>query len=289
MDLSDPIADLKWLAIIVIVIWAVWVITGGPSRYESKNGYLLKPPSPLSTGEAYGKLPDVKLDIPETLNTPINRGQVALGTRPNLSERNPQKEYLEIMGKSDTPINITGWKLVGAKGRSAVIPQGASVFVSGKTNEKGDIYLARGEKAILISGKSPVGDSFKVNSCSGYLSQFQNFTPALKDSCPSPILPDTLEKYPLNNACLNYINNMDSCKAQISTLPKTISPICRDFIFTRVTYNQCVIDQQKNIDFQKDEEGEWRVYLGSNTELWADHDTIEFYDKGNTPIGAYVY
>lgn len=286
MDFTDPIEDLKWLAIIVVIIWIVWVLTGGPSRYEAKNGYLLKPPSPLSTGQTYGQLPDIKLKIPETMSVLLSDGRAVLGKSPSLRETNPQKEYLEIIGQSDTPVDITGWRLVGTKGNSAIIPQGNPIFLSGKVNQKEDISLSRGEKAVLVSGKSPVGNSFKVNSCSGYLTQFQEFTPAISNICPSPILPDTLEKYPLDSVCLDYINGMNSCEVQKNTLPKKLSPACRDFVFTRITYNQCVSDQENNIDFQNNE---WRVYLGSETELWEDHDTIKFYDKGGLLIGTYTY
>jgi hypothetical protein len=79
---------------------------------------------------------------------------------------------------------------------------------------------------------------------------------------------------------------MDSCEVQTSALPRNISATCRDFIFTHITYNQCVADRGNNSDFQSNE---WRVYLGSETELWDDHDTIKFYDRGGALIGTYSY
>ncbi len=282
----DAIKDLKWLAFVIVGIWIVWVLTGGPSRYEATHGIFLKPPAPLSTGETYGNIPEIKLKIPDTLNVTLYGGRAALGSRMSLKGTNPGEEYLEIVGQSDSPVNITGWKVTGSNGASAVIPQGTATFMSGRVNETKDIYLGRGDRAIIVSGNSPVGNSFRVNSCSGYLAEFQDFTPKLKDACPSPLVANSSGKYSLDSTCLDYINNMDSCETPTSALPKKLTASCRDFILTHTTYNTCAEDSRSNADFYKNE---WRVYLNKKEELWGDRDTIKFYDKNNNLIGTYAY
>ena len=287
MDGPSAIADLKWLGMIMVFIWVAWFLSGGPARYEASNqGVLLKPPSPLSTGETYGQPPKIDLEIPDTINVPLFGARAILGSKINIRATEPQKEYFEIVGQSDTPVNITGWRLVGKKGVSATIGQGARVFLSGQVNTENDIYLAKGDRATMVSGSSPVGYSFRINSCSGYLSQFQNFSPKLKNVCPSIADVSSLKDYPLNSTCLDYVNKMPLCETPVKTLPTSLSAVCREFILTHASYNSCVADNKNNSDFYSNE---WIVYLGKSSELWEDHDTIKFYAKDGTLIGTYTY
>jgi hypothetical protein len=50
----DAIKELKWLIIILVLLWVVWFMTGGPQRIESMKGFFIKPPSPIDTGQVYG-------------------------------------------------------------------------------------------------------------------------------------------------------------------------------------------------------------------------------------------
>lgn len=49
----DAVKDLKWFVFIVIVLWVLWYITGGPSHFESVNKPFIKPAAPIDTGEVY--------------------------------------------------------------------------------------------------------------------------------------------------------------------------------------------------------------------------------------------
>ena len=272
--------------VILAAIWFVWFLTGGPARYETTRGILLKPPSPLSTGETYGNLPDVKLKVPETLNIFLSGNRVVLGTRTNLKSAAPEREYIEIVGVSDTPVDITGWRLAGTKGVSAVIPKGVRLFTAGQVNQMNDIYLGKGDRAIIVSGDSPIGVSLRINACSGYLAQFQTFIPKINNICPSPLANDTLKNNPLNSSCLNYIDKMTSCTTPVSALPTNLGAACHEFILTHTTYNACVSDNKNSANFY---ENEWRVYLSKKEELFGSHDTIKFYDKDDNLIGTYIY
>ncbi len=39
---------------IVILLWFIWVFSGGPERYDQESGPYIKPPAPVGTGETYG-------------------------------------------------------------------------------------------------------------------------------------------------------------------------------------------------------------------------------------------
>lgn len=278
--------DLKWFLGVLAFIWVIWFLTGGPARYEKSQGVLLKPPSPLSTGETYGSLPGTKLKFPDTLNVFLDNDNAVLGINTNLRTTNPEGEYIEIIGQGETPVDITGWRIVGTKGVSGTISQGIRLFLAGQINQPNDIYLAKGDRAIVVTGNSPIGVSFKLNACSGYLAQFQAFTPKINKMCPSPLTSDTLKNKPLDSTCVSYLGKMTSCATPASALPKNLSAVCREFVLTHTTYNTCVSDNKNNPDFYANE---WRVYLEKGEELFGSHDTIKFYDKGGSLIGTYEY
>jgi hypothetical protein len=45
--------DMMWFLGIVLIVWVIWFVTGGPGRYDKTKPFL-KPPSPIDTGETYG-------------------------------------------------------------------------------------------------------------------------------------------------------------------------------------------------------------------------------------------
>jgi hypothetical protein len=51
---SDAGKLLKWAILVLITMWIVWYITGGPERTETAKGILIKPPTPLDSGQIYG-------------------------------------------------------------------------------------------------------------------------------------------------------------------------------------------------------------------------------------------
>lgn len=50
----DALKDLKWLLIILVVLWFIWFATGGRMHKASTSGPFLNPPAPLDNGGAYG-------------------------------------------------------------------------------------------------------------------------------------------------------------------------------------------------------------------------------------------
>lgn len=138
--------DLLWVGSMIVLLFFIWLITGGPSRIQ--NGPFIKPPAPLDTGESYGDLSKPKVVSTTTQNlvnvsSPVNRinddransslsttgsnqnqstsdvrtsrykGLVTLYSGSAFYEASANREYITIHGSSNIkePINITGWTL----------------------------------------------------------------------------------------------------------------------------------------------------------------------------------
>ncbi len=169
-----------------------------------------------------------------------------------------------------------------------MIPPSASPFLANSANILGATSLAPGGLALVATAASPVGVSFRENMCTGYLSQFQSFTPSLSDECPSPsqILPMTesnLVQY--GESCFDAIRNLPSCR-----FPQDLSGVsasCRAYLTEKLSYNGCVASNSFRAGFNANM---WRVYLGASGELWRNsHDAIRLLDAQGKTVSVYVY
>lgn len=206
-------------------------------------------------------------------------------------ETSPDEEYLEIKAdkKNKSPMKITGWKLKGKTGLDIAIGKGASyIYASVASQPQEDIYLKPGEKAIVITGKSPLGTSFKLNKCSGYFEQFHEFTPELNTECP--LLRDEELPSGLNDNCLDYIDRVSSCQTIVSIPYKysfKLSSSCQDFVTQNANYKTCLEKHKDDSDFYLPE---WRIYLERSGELWKKkRETIILYDDKNNIIDSQSY
>lgn len=202
------------------------------------------------------------------------------------------EEYLQIAADSrnTTSVDITGWSLESAlSGTRIYLPGGTSSFLMGTANVMGAIVLDPGGLAIISSAASPVGISFRENSCTGYLAQFQSFNPPLGGECPLPsaILPVTEENLrTYGDGCFDIVNSLQACEFP-QNLPDTLYTSCRAFLADRLSYNGCVQQNRSRSTFQKNL---WRVYLGSQTEIWRNsHDAIRLLDAIGRTVDVFVY
>jgi hypothetical protein len=203
----------------------------------------------------------------------------------------PKQEYAQIrVNTTKEPINITGWKLTSkSSGQTVTIPKGTYLFFTGTTNTEENIYLNSGDVVYLVTGISPNGASFKVNKCSGYLSQFQSFTPYLSTYCPQPRNEDlsSIPKTVNNDACLDYIDYFPSCRIQTETLPANWSYECTSFIYNKINYPSCVNTHKGDKDFYQKE---WRVYLKRSEKIWKDRrEEIILYDNVGKIVDTLTY
>lgn len=205
---------------------------------------------------------------------------------------NPVNEVVQIRtrGNASTTVLISGWTLKSeSTGQSVTIPKATYLFFANTVNSEEDIVLTGNEAVYLVTGYSPNGASFKINKCSGYLSQFQSWNPGLPYSCPSPrnenlsSIPKTVN----NDACLDYIDSMPSCRIQTSNLPANWSYECTNFIYTKINYPTCVDTHKNDKDFWGKE---WRVYLKRNARLWKDkRESVVLYDNEGKIVSKYTY
>lgn len=192
-------------------------------------------------------------------------------------------EYITLrVNGAKTPINITGWTIKSrSSGVSIAIPQASKLFFANSRNSEEDVFVNSGDTIYINTGLSPNGSSFKLNKCSGYLSQFQTFYPYIYTSCPAPKdeVKSSIPKTVNNDACLDYIDYFPSCRIQTESLPANWSYECTNFIYSKINYPSCVDTHKNDKDFYLNE---WRIYLKRSERLWKDRreDIVLLDSKG---------
>ncbi len=207
-------SDAFFFGGVILFFFVLWLATGGPTKPISFAGPYITPiESPDSvqvgygdTGASSGSSQDVRSSLSDaqyklqqlqaqatsiqSFGTPSPyRGQVTISHSGGASGSTPDTEYVTIQAAYDakSDITISGWRLVSAAtGNSATIPNGSQLLRTGDVNGASPVVLHPGDTAIISSGESPVGASFRENECVGYLTQHQTFVPSLSRNCPSP-------------------------------------------------------------------------------------------------------
>jgi hypothetical protein len=208
-------------------------------------------------------------------------------------QSDPKLEYVVLSASilNTAPIKTTGWSIQSAlTGARVYIPTGVRTFKMGSVGSISDIYIDPGKEAVVSTGISPVGTSFRENICTGYLEQFQEFEPSLSHACPTPNdeLPDTLENLQRYGAsCVDFAQTLNQCKYYLGSFPNDISVECQGFIKNALTYNSCVERHQWRPSFST---GNWRVFLNRRNELWNNsRDIIRLLDAQGRTVDVWSY
>lgn len=220
-----------------------------------------------------------------------HKGKVSISNSVKpLESEDEDLEYITLTSSSRENIDITGWKLVSVRHKTyGFIPRGTTLYRSGSVNQTAAIVLQPGDRAIVTTGRSPVGVSFRENSCSGYLADRQDFVPELRTSCPAPL--DDFERF-YDGASRDY----QACKDAVRRAPRCETPTDRDgasdacyrFMRSYYTYNSCITYHANDRDFWG---RTWRVYLGrTRDDLWASsNDTIKLLDANGLTVDTFSY
>lgn len=312
-----------WFFIGVFVfIFIVWIATGGPTHPLAFSGPTLSEPNPIGSGNylSFPRAPGIggnEVSLPGSSSGGGYISNGSSGSFPTLprgvtygeaspyrsivsmnhsiygaATSDPNNEYVEIdvSPNADVPVDISGWTLMSdATGKATTIPQGIEVPTSGTINAVQDIILTPGKRAIIISGRSPIGGSFRENKCIGYFSSFQKFSPSLPQNCPLP--SDELTSsygtgYIRDASCIDYVNKISRCQVVLSP-PVTISGACQSFLVKYLNYNGCVDAHQRDADFKGDT---WHVYLGRTDSMWRTaHEVVKLLDKEGKTVDAFSY
>ena len=320
---SGGIGDGLFIIGIFVLLFFVWVGTGGPNKPIASGGFALTSPQPINTGQAVGtgalldyRAPSVipRVNVPDrtpsqtveerreqaeaereagSLERSPYRGVVSFSRSTSGARRtNVRDEYVRITSskRAEELINISGWTLMSpVTQNSFTIPFGTELPLSGLITEREQILLYPGDTAYILSGRSPLGASFRTNACIGYFTQYQSFTPSIRNECPRPI--DELEdlsgiNLDRDRSCEEFVKDIPRCTIA-SSLPPELSNSCRAFISSNLHYNGCVRNYQNDANFFKNE---WRVYLGRTAELWKrDRETIRLYDNEGRLVDQMSY
>jgi len=197
-------------------------------------------------------------------------------------------EYITLSSDYDleSKISITGWKLRSRlTGTTVTIPAGTNLYLPNGQSQVKNIEIDADQDVYVLSSISPITESFRLNICSGYHTQFYDFVPYISRSCPDPI--DDAPKYSYsqeNQACLDFIEDMDNCRTQTESLPNFNSS-CTEYINLKVNYPSCVDFHKNDKDFYKDE---WRVYLGKPSPIWRNsREIIDLLDQDGKIVDTY--
>lgn len=313
-----------------VFIFVVWIAIGGPTRSASLDvpslsssevsgtttasgwGSFSLPQAPLIIGDSAIVLPGSSSDtvlssgtgappfdpVPGFTFAPASplHGTVSLSRYvSNADASDARSEYVQVSveGGAPSPVNITGWTLrSGASGRQATIPGGTATPTAGVVNPIRDIVLFPGESAIIVSGVSPIGTSFRENKCIGYFGSLQTFTPSLPQGCPSAA--DDLAafygaSYIRDPSCIDYADSLPRCEVPATLRTTILSKACRAFLGTYMNYNGCVSLHSKDADFGGNA---WRIYLGRDKDepLWRTrHEVVELLDREGKTVDAFSY
>lgn len=216
-------------------------------------------------------------------------GQVGL-SRASATESDPSSEYVVLDARGSSAMSLQGWTLASSlTGIRVMIPPAAPVYQQGVLNTIQPVVLNPGESAIVVSGASPIGFSFRETKCTGYLSQSISFDPPVANSCPSPaetmsLTDQNLQRY--GGDCVDYIRALPQCTLP-STIPTSLEPACRIYIANTFSYNGCVQAHRYERDYSLET---WRLYLGASRELWANnHDVIRLLDERGQLVASITY
>jgi hypothetical protein len=315
--------EVGWFVWGLLGIGAVWFFMGGAQNESARQGPYIKPLAPLDSGETYGGFYAGGLDADkDRLNLPQTPGKIIKGaeegirdffTRSNTGVQNvsqatflsktvfldgtagaeasePQEEYLRIVAtpQADKNVSLAGMSLRGgALGTDVNIPEATDLLVLGTPTLKTSVSLPPTGRAIVSSGRSPVGTSFRVNICTGYLDQFQTFTPALRQECPEPVAELEADGPYEEDACRAFVKTLPHCRAFDGTFPDDISASCKAFVTRSLNYNSCVARSEKTEGFYKNE---WRLFLDKTKELWKNkQEVIKLLDARGNAVDAITY
>lgn len=302
----------------------LWFFTGGTQKESSHEGAYLKPLAPLDSGEVYGNYYQgsqsagkTKLDVPEdpmifirkvitgvgSIFTTSSKTDTQTPSFPSLFSKKvyfdgvagaknsePSEEYVRIVTNKSAhdPVTISGFGLYSNRlDKTSTIPRAVELLTLGVTAIKSEVHLPPNGRALITSSRSPVGSSFRVNMCTGYLEQFQTYTPSLRLECPEPITE--LERVgPINEAaCVDFVKKIPRCEIYKGTLPSTLSAACKAFVTEKLTYNTCALDHKNDTGFYKDE---WRLFLDSTNELWKNSgEIIRLVDDAGKTVDSLSY
>lgn len=268
----------KGVAVIALFFFVVWGIWRFASDIIESNPSSNTPAKPLSKNSP---------KTPEVFEPSYYNNWIKFVPGESVKETYPEKEYVEIevVQPNLSGTDATGWMLENSQGEKAALGSVSNLPISGKVNAPEALKIKAGDHLLVSTGRSPIGVSFRVNKCSAYLEQFQDFVPPISGECP----PVTFERSfsSLDSKCQIFTQGIHSCEANTRPLPSGVAGSCKAFLDSTVNYNGCVATHKNDSNFYLKE---WRIFLGKGKELWAEpNDTVILLDDKGKLIDTLKY
>ena len=277
----NPSRAILIIVAFMIIVWIIWMaiskLSSGTGKNLAQSGFNLASSSvPVKQQVTLGPPPDS-----------FYKNYVKIYSTVSAKENYPEKEYIEIhvVQSNLSSVDITNWKLVNSKGEEALIGKSTALPVGGKVNTTTSTNVSGNDILIVSTGHSPVGYSFRLNSCTGYFEQFQDFVPPIITQCPNASYDPSFQA--LENDCKMFAYTIPQCTTNVKPFPSGISAGCKSFIISKASYNGCVATNKNNADFNKPE---WRIFLNRDSELWNNtKDTVTLLDDRGDVVDSYSY
>jgi hypothetical protein len=299
-------AEDVFFLLLFVFLFVAWVMGGGPGSIQNQNNNITVGPgeilgNPSDTSERSGKkwyeylriATSSEEDTIATGDASTYRHKVSIvPTRSNVRINTNTREYITITYSSteSSPVDITDWAVesefsnVGSR-----IGLGSTLPSIGVVNTGTRILLSPGDSAVINTGPSPVGISFRENLCTGYLDQYQKFYPTMTDQCPEALpswLSHASEIDVVDKVCEDELATVGRCVSP-ETLPGSASQSCEQFVTDELFYGGCI---NKLKDQESFYQPAWRVYLGLAKELYGNtRDTIWLRDADGLIVDVLRY
>jgi len=202
-------------------------------------------------------------------------------------ENYPTKEYIliSVVQPNLSAVDASKWKLVNSLGETTPLGQVAELPSFGKVNTLSALKLKGGDELIISTGRSPIGSSFRMNSCAPYFEQFQDFIPPIETyNCPNA--RSTSGYSSLSYECQDFVANLRECETPTQTIPTEYGSSCKTFVDAHVGYAGCVSDRKREPGFYSNI---LRIFLNKDRELWSQKDTITLLDQDGKIIDQVKY
>ncbi len=193
-----------------------------------------------------------------------------------------------LRNNTDTPWNVTGWK-IKSKIDEFVLPKGIPDFqVSLGGLPAVPIILRKNDRFNIYTNKGALAGAFRVNKCFGYITRTTNFVPSISASCPS-IIPKNIADF--TSKCQDFLRQIRSCEQPSVNPPISLTDFeCNQYLKT-ISYAGCVDAHRFDKDFLG---SEWHLWIGDpfgkpRKLVDPSHDKMQLISDTGVVIDEYVY
>jgi len=204
----------------------------------------------------------------------------------------PSQFQLYAYLPNNEKIDITGWNIKTNHG-GFIMPQAVNVYAPsgfyGPSPEE-DIIISGNANISIYTNKSPIGVNFRLNKCTGYLSNSHTFNPPIFQTCPTV---SRSEVSYLSGQCQSYIFSLGSCQEPSISIYNSFpgndeGNACRQFL-SKINAITCFQKYHGDADFLSNEWRIWINWTGLNNILDSQHDTVRLLDKNGLLVDQYIY